>query len=150
MEDRRKSQEQLLEAWMAMEVCIRGNRLLSEFSMNEMLVCNTLYHQMQTGGEPVTATDLCQKLQLLKSQMNRLLSGMEYDGLIRRERNPADKRESYVYLREEALPRYLKEHDHVLNIVGAVCSALGQEDTTALTTLMRKAAHIVNHMKEEN
>jgi len=149
MEDHRNAREQLLEAWMAMEVCIRGNRLLSEFSMNEMLVCNTLYHRMQTGGDPVTATELCRKLQLLKSQMNRLLSGMEYDGLIRRERNPADKRESYVYLREEALPRYLKEHDHVLNIVGAVCSALGEADTASLTALMRKAAHTVNHLKEE-
>jgi len=149
MEDRRDAREQLLEAWMAMEVCIRGNRLLSEFSMNEMLVCNTLYHRMQTGGDPVTATELCRKLQLLKSQMNRLLAGMEFDGLIRRERNPADKRESYVYLREEALPRYLKEHDHVLGIVEAVCTALGEADTLALTDLMRKAAHTVNHLKEE-
>ena len=91
----------------------------------------------------------CRKLQLLKSQMNRLLSGMEYDGLIRRERNPADKRESYVYLREEALPRYLKEHDHVLNIVGAVCSVLGDEDAQALTTLMHRAAATVTQMKEE-
>jgi len=149
MGERRNCQEQLLEAWMAMEVCIRGNRLLSEFSMNEMLICNTLFHQMQCGGEPVTATELCRKTQLLKSQMNRLLSSMEYNGLIRRERNPADKRESYVYLQESALPRYQKEHDHVLSIVGAVCSALGEEDTRALTALMHKAAATVNQMKEE-
>ena len=37
MEEPKNCQEQLLEAWMAMEVCIRGNRLLSEFSMYEML-----------------------------------------------------------------------------------------------------------------
>ena len=134
---------------MAMEVCIRGNRLLSEFSMNEMLVCNTLYRRMESGGEPVTATELCRRTRLLKSQMNRLLSSMEYDGLIRRERNPDDKRESYVYLKEEALPRYLKEHAHVLNIVAAVCSALGKEDTQSLTALMHKAAHTVNQLKEE-
>lgn len=149
MKERRPCQEQLLEAWMAMEVCIRGNRLLSEFSMNEMLVCNMLYHQMQTGGTPVTATDLCTRTQLLKSQMNRLLSGMEFDGLIRRERNPADKRESYVYLCEEAVPRYLKEHEHVLSIVEAVCSTLGEEDTRALTVLMHKASAIVNQFKED-
>ena len=149
MEERRTSQEQLLEAWMAMEVCIRGNRLLSEFSMNEMLVCNTLYRRMQEGGEPVTATELCRRTRLLKSQMNRLLGSMESGGLIRRERNPADKRESYVYLREEALPRYLKEHEHVLSIVGAVCSALGEEDTHTLTALMLRAAHTVNQLKEE-
>ena len=149
MEMHQTMQEELLQSWMAMEVCIRGNRLLSEFSMNEMMVCNVLYRQMQLGGAPVTATDLCQQTQLLKSQMNRLLSGMEYDGLIRRERNPADKRESYVYLREEAVPRYLKEHSHVLNIVAAVCSALGEEDTRSLTALMGKAARTVNELKEE-
>ena len=147
---KRNGQEQLLEAWMAMEVSIRGNRLLSEFSMNEMLVCNVLYRQMQTGSAPVTATDLCNITHLLKSQMNRLLSSMEYNGLIRRERTPADKRESYVYLREESLPRYLKEHNHVLNIVAAVCSALGEEDTHALTALMHKAAATVNQLKEEH
>lgn len=148
MEDRNPCQEQLLEAWMAMEVCIRGNRLLSEFSMNEMLVCNTLYRRMHSGS-PVTATELCRNTRLLKSQMNRLLSSMEYDGLIRRERNPADKREVYVYLQEAALPRYLKEHEHVLNIVGAVCSALGEEDTRALTALMHKAAHTVHQIEED-
>ena len=142
-------QEELLEAWMAMEVCIRGNRLLSEFSMNEMLVCNVLYRQMQRGSAPVTATDLCNTTRLLKSQMNRLLSSMEFDGIIRRERNPADKREVYVYLQEAALPRYLEEHKHVLKIVGAVCSALGEEDTRSLTALMHKAAATVNQFEEE-
>ena len=142
-------QEQLLEAWMAMEVCIRGNRLLSEFSMNEMLVCNALYHQRLTGGNPVTATDLCAKTQLLKSQMNRLLGGMEADGLIRREQNSTDKRESYVYLEDAALPRYLKEHRHVLCIVEQVSTALGETDTKHLTALMLKAAAVVNQLEEE-
>lgn len=149
MEERRTCQEQLLEAWMSMEVCIRGNRLLSKFSMNEMLVCNALYRQMQSGGAPVTATDLCSATRLLKSQMNRLLSSMEFDGLIRRERNPTDKREVYVYLQKSALPRYLEEHEHVLKIVGAVCSALGEEDTHSLTALMHKAAATVNQLEEE-
>ena len=149
MEAQRNTQEQLLQAWMAMEVCIRGNRLLSDFSMNEMLICNTLYHQRLTGGDPVTATDLCERTQLLKPQMNRILNTMEQEGLIRRERNPADKRESYVYLREEALPRYLKEHDHVLNIVDRVRAALGDEDTQILTALMLKASAVVNKIEEE-
>ena len=81
-------QEALLQAWMAMEVCIRGNRLLSDLSMNEMLICNTLYARRQ--GAPVTATELCAKTQLLKSQMNRVLNQMEFQGLIRRERSSSD------------------------------------------------------------
>ena len=140
-------QEALLQAWMAMEVCIRGNRLLSDLSMNEMLICNTLYARRQ--GAPVTATELCAKTQLLKSQMNRVLNQMEFRGLIRRERSSSDKRVVYVYLQEEAIPRYLQEHQHVLNIVAQVSAALGQENTEALAALMQKAAAVVSNIKEE-
>ena len=148
MEHERQAQEQLLQAWMEMEVCIRGNRLLSDLSMNEMLICNMLYQRR--GGDPVTATELCTRTRLLKSQMNHILNSMESQGLIRRERNNRDKRAVCVSLCEEAIPRYLREHDHVLGIVGAVCSALGRDDAEALTTLMHKAASIVSHLKEEN
>ena len=140
-------QEALLQAWMAMEVGIRGNRLLSDLSMNEMLICNTLYARRQ--GAPVTATELCAKTQLLKSQMNRVLNQMEFQGLIRRERSSSDKRVVYVYLQEEAIPRYLQEHQHVLNIVAQVSAALGQENTEALAALMQKAAAVVSNIKEE-
>ena len=50
--------EDLLHAWMSMAVYIRGNRILSDLSVNEMLICNTLYQRQQTGGAPVTATEL--------------------------------------------------------------------------------------------
>ena len=139
--------ENLLQAWMAMEVCIRGNRLLCDLSMNEMLICNTLYARRQ--GPPVTATELCAKTQLLKSQMNRVLNQMEFQGLIRRERSSSDKRVVYVYLQEEAIPRYLQEHEHVLNIVAQISAALGQENTKALAELMQTAATVVSNLKED-
>ena len=147
MEHCRQLQENLLDAWMAMEVCIRGNRLLSDLSMNEMLICNTLYQRRS--GEPVTATELCGQTKLLKSQMNHVLNRMESQGLISRERSSGDKRVVYVSLREEAAPRYLREHEHVLNIVGAVCGALGEEDTKTLAALMQRAASVVSEIKEE-
>ena len=145
MEQSRQAQEQLLRAWMEMEVCIRGNRLLSDLSMNEMLICNALYQQP----EGMTATELCAHTRLLKSQMNHILNSMEQQGLIIRARSRTDKRAVCVCLQEEAIPRYLREHDRVLNIVGAVCSALGPADAEALTTLMHKAASIVSNLKEE-
>ena len=147
MEQRRQAQEQLLHAWMEMEVCIRGNRLLSDLSMNEMLICNLLYQRRD--GDPVTATELCAHTRLLKSQMNHILNAMESQGMIRRERNSRDKRAVFVSLCEEAIPRYLREHNHVLNIVGTVCRELGEKDAETLTALMHKAASIVSHLKEE-
>jgi len=141
-------QEDLLQAWMSMEVCIRGNRLLSDLSMNEMLICNTLYQQKQ--GSPVTVTDLCSRTKLLKSQMNHILNSMESQGIVRRERGSHDKRVVFVYLQEAAIPRYLREHEHVLNIVGAVCSALGNDNAESLAALMEKAATVVSNIKEES
>ena len=147
MKNQRQLQEALLQSWMAMEVCIRGNRLLSDLSMNEMLICNVLYQRRD--GAPVTATELCSQTKLLKSQMNHILNTMEYQGLICRDRSVADKRQVYVRLQEAAIPRYLQEHERVLKIVGAVLGTLGEEDTTALTELMQKAAFIVNNIKED-
>lgn len=146
MENSRQMQETLLHAWMSMEVCIRGNRLLSDLSMNEMLICNTLYQRQDEG---VTATELCASTRLLKSQMNRVLNTMEYQGLICRERATHDKRVVYIRLADEAIPRYLREHDHVLDIVGAACSALGEADAKALAALMSKAAAVIGNLKEE-
>ena len=148
MEKTRQLQEDLLQSWMAMEVGIRGNRLLSDLSMNEMMICNFLYQRRN--GAPVTATELCEHTRLLKSQMNRTLNTMEYQGIICRDRSPSDKRAVYVRLQDEALPRYLQEHEHVLQIVGKVLESLGEEDTEALTKLMQKAAEIVGSTKEDH
>lgn len=147
MKTQRQLQEELLQAWMAMEVCIRGNRLLSDLSMNEMLICNILYQRKD--GPPVTATELCSQTKLLKSQMNHILNSMEYQGLVCRDRSSSDKRQVYVRLQEAAIPRYLQEHEQVLQIVGTVLGALGADDTAALTALMQKAAFTVNNIKKQ-
>ena len=136
-----KQTEQLLRAWMAMEVCIRGNRLLQDLSMNEMLVCSALYEQ------PMTATELCARTRLLKSQMNHILNDMEQQGLIVRTRSSADRRSVCVQLQDR--DRYLREHERVLRIVGAVGRELGSENTETLTALMEQAARIVSSYKEE-
>lgn len=144
MDSRHQMQEDLLYAWMEMSLQIRGNRLLSGFSFNEMMIYGLLHRRKAAGMPPMTATELGRYTNLLKSQINHILTGMERRGLIRRERATHDKRVIYVHPLEEALPRYQAQHEHVLQIVGDVSSALGEEDTIALTTLMRKATSIVS------
>ena len=78
--DQRNLQEDLLRSWMAMEVCIRGNRLLSTFSMNEMLVCNILYQMQQIDGAPVTAIELCSRTKLLQKYITD--SAALYEGKV--------------------------------------------------------------------
>lgn len=142
-------QENLLLAWMEMAVCIRGSRFLSNLSFNESLVCNLLYRQRQSGGPPLTATELCRKTRLLKSQMNQVLSGMEKKGLLCRETSPSDRRSVSLSLREEAIPTYLEEHRHILKIVDQVCSQLGPDRTAELTKLLHAAVAAVTEFKED-
>ena len=144
MEESRKMQEDLLYAWMEMSLHIRGNRILSDFSFNEILIYGLLHRRQTAGFPPMTATELGSYTRLLKSQINHILTGMEERGLICRERSSQDKRAIYVHPMESALPRYMEEHEIVLNIVNSVFSALGEEDAKTLTVLMRKATAVVN------
>ena len=71
------TQEALLQAWMQMSVCIRGNRLLSSLSFNEIMLCGMLYRRKNAGLPPLSATELGEEMRLLKSQMNHILTSME-------------------------------------------------------------------------
>ena len=51
-------EEALLGAWMDMALNIRGNRLVTCLSFNEIVVCSILYRSRQAGAEMITATDL--------------------------------------------------------------------------------------------
>ena len=139
MNSSQPSREALLEAWMNMTSVIRGNRLLDSLSMNEMLVCNVLYQQRRHGGPPVTATELCQRTWLLKSQINHILTSMEKRGIIRRSRSQEDRRSIHIQLCDEALPLYQQEHETVLDILGAICGALGEDGVRQLTELLTRA-----------
>ena len=145
MDERSNMHEDLLYAWMEMSLHIRGNRILSDFSFNEILIYGLLYRRQVAGFPPMTATELGNYTRLLKSQINRILTGMEERGLIRRERSRQDKRVIYVHPMESALPRYNQEHEKVLKIIDSVFSVLGEEDAKTLTVLMRKATSIVNN-----
>lgn len=132
-------QEALLEAWMSMTAWVRGNRLLKTFSMNEMLILSALCRRQEAGGPLLTATELCQTTRLLKSQVNHILTAMEDRRLIERLRSREDRRVVYLRLCGDAAALYRQEHTHVLEILGAVCGALGEEGTRQLTSLLSTA-----------
>jgi DNA-binding MarR family transcriptional regulator len=148
MNSRQDTQEQLLRAWMEMSAAIRGNRLLSELSFNEIMVCHLLVRQRRLGGPPLTATELCAQTRLLKSQINHILTAMEDKGLIQRQRSQEDRRVVYVRLLDAALPLYQREHDQVLRILDAVYQALGGQQAQTLAELLEKAtAAVEDHVR---
>ena len=133
-----KSKEQLLQAWLNMSLMIRGNRLVNRFSLNEMVICRILCEQRASGGEAITATELCRRMQLLKSQINKLLTNMEKSGLIERVRSAEDKRKIEIRMREEAVSLYEEEHERILRIIEHVSRRLGPQQAQTLTALLNE------------
>lgn len=142
-------QEDLLHAWMQMSVFIRGNRLLSDFSFNEIMICGLLFRQQESGAASLTATELGERTNLLKSQINHILTQMENRNWIERIRSTSDKRVVYILLTETGRENYLKEHEKVLGILNEVHRELGSEKTMELTSLLKQATAVV-HAYERN
>lgn len=137
-------EEKLLGAWMDMALHIRGNRIVSGLSFNEIVVCSMLYRSRQDGNGMLTATDLGNRTKLLKSQLNKVLTIMEEKGLIERIRSEKDRRKVYLKLREEKLSVYLEEHEKVMVIVHQVCVSLGEEKVRLLSELLLEAVAAVD------
>ena len=92
--------EALLKTWLRLSTSIINNRLVSEMSYNESLVCSILYSNTKAG-IAMTATELCHFTKMLKSQMNRTLNSMEEKSFITRRRSESDKRLVFVTLNLE-------------------------------------------------
>ncbi len=137
-------EEALLQAWIDMSLRIRGNRLVSGFSFNEIVICRMLYEQKN--GNPMTAADLCRRMQLLKSQINKLLTAMERKELIERVRSESDRRKIEIRLKPGAEQVYLTAHEKILEIMGHVCAQLGQEPSEQLTRLLNGAVQAIDGM----
>jgi len=141
-----RHQEELLQSWIDMSLRIRGNRLVSGFSFNEIVICRILYERHIQGGSPVTAADLCRRMQLLKSQINKILTSMERQGLIERVRSENDRRKMEIRLKPGAEQVYIAAHDRILKIMAYVCQQLGKEQSEQLTVLLRTAVQAIDRM----
>lgn len=140
--------EELLYAWIKMSVSIRGNRILSERSFNESVICSMLYRQQEKDGKQLTATDICERTKLLKSQVNRILNEMERQEMIERIRSKEDKRKIYISLKKEYIETYLEEHAKVMRIMDVFSEKMGKEKMKSLTALMCEAVTVVDEYHE--
>ena len=133
---------------MRMSICIRGNRILADMSLNEMLVCNQLYRH-RDDPEAITASDLGRYTRLLKSQINKILSTMEEKGLIERTNSDQDRRKVFIHLRADAVDRYLQEHGRVMELMDQIVRDMGAENAETLTALMHSAIESTEQFQSE-
>jgi len=139
--------ESVLHAWLKLSTAICNERIVSDMSFNETLICSILYRNQQQNPEKrLTATDLCHETHMLKSLMNRTLHSMEKQGLIWRERSRQDRRQIYVGLNMEQMGVYEQQHKKILAFVDTLLEKIGREqadEIVRLFTLISKTAEEV-------
>ncbi len=138
--------ESLLNSWLRLSTSINNARLVSEMTYNESLICNILYNQSKTNRSPITATELCQMTNMLKSQMNRTLTHLENKNMITRERSEVDKRQILITMNLEQCHTYEKQHAQILKILDAVIANLGEEKTLNTIHTLNQISDIANHL----
>ena len=91
--------EELLAAWLRLTTVIDNQRLAvscaadqPRLPFNEAMVCGLLY-AAQASGESLTASGLCRRTRILKSQMNAILRSLERKGALSRRRSDGDRRQ---------------------------------------------------------
>lgn len=121
--------EELLAAWLRVTSVIRNDRIPEKLSYNESHVCNILYGNQLQKKRPLTATDLCDRTGLLKSQMNKVLTGLENKDMVIRHRCEDDKRKIIIELNQANIHIYEDEHKRVLGFVQDMVENIGMDDT---------------------
>lgn len=102
--------------------------MVKELSYNESLVCHLLYKAyLQDPNATMTATDLCRKTRILKSQMNRTLNRLEERGYITRARDSHDRRKVNIRMTAEQAGRFSIQHDNIIAIVDGVVERVGED-----------------------
>ena len=139
--------EELLCAWLKMSTSVVNDRVVTELSFNEALICNILFReQLVNRNLRVTATELCRRTKMLKSQMNRTLGQLEMRGIIRRERSTEDKRQIFVTMNPERVGLYRQLHSRVLHLVDDIIGHIGEEKARTVMEILNEIADVAEHL----
>ena len=142
--------EKILNAWLKLSTSICNERIVSELPYNESLICGILHKNAKEQPEQkITATDLCEKTNIQKSQMNRILNTLEEKGLIFRKRSEKDKRQVYVSINMENAEVYERQHKNILRVVDEIVEKVGKEKAEEIiqlfTLISNKAREVIKH-----
>jgi len=142
--------EDLLRAYLSLTAVICNRRMVSGMTFNETVVCNHLRHQqLHDPNTPLTATDLCEKTNILKSQMNQVISSLEKQGFISRTRSQKDRRQMDLSLTESGLAAYLSAHAQASELLGHLVEKLGLQFSTDLTRDLTQVVDTILNIQQK-
>ncbi len=137
--------EQLIVAWLKLSSQVRNDRFVRSMTFNEMFVCSIIYN---THTENVTASMICEQTGILKSQVNKILVGLEAEDMIVRVRDSKDKRKSILKLTKKGELKYLLEHRNIIKIAEYLNDKLGSEKLTSACEILKELADAVSEMQD--
>ena len=133
--------ENLLDAWLRVSSVVSNNRLVSGLSFNEAFVLNLLYKQYRGEREKkLTATDLCRQTNILKSQMNTILTSLEKKQMILRRRSEEDRRQIEVEINPDSLDIFMECHERSLALVEGVLERIGTAEGQDAVVMLNRLA----------
>ena len=148
--------EELLEVWLRLTSVIDNQRLAASqaaagqyaLSFNEAMICGLLAKAQESGG-CLTASDLCRRTRILKSQMNSILRSLEGKELISRRKSQQDGRQVELQLLPEGEALYQESHRRSVALTGRLTDRLGEKEAQDLLTLLRRTVDIFDDQQQE-
>lgn len=141
--------ETLLSSWVRLSTAITNNRVVTNMSYNESLVCHVLYeNSLSKQPREITATDLCDETHILKSQMNRILTSLENKEIITRIRSMKDKRQINIALNMEHAGIFKSQHEHIIKLIETIVEKIGLDtakDTIRIFDIISDTAEELLH-----
>lgn len=128
--------EKMLGAYLGLSTSLWNRRITITMPFNEALVCYYIKMARDRGQAQVTATWLCERTQIAKSQMNRILNGLEEKHILRRDRSAGDKRQVLLCLDPAGETLFLEEHDRSIRLVQKLQEKFGLQRSRELTDLL--------------
>ncbi len=144
------SGEALLRAWLSLTANICNRRMVSGLTFNEAVVCNHLLHQDTAAPEaPLTATALCEKTSLLKSQMNQVLSSLERQGYLMRRRSHTDRRQVELHLTPAGVCAYQEAHRDASWLLTQLVEQVGADHIHTLTLQLEEVSSAIQAIRQK-
>ncbi len=133
-------EEELLRAYINMSVNIKENRLLSDLSFNEIMVMNLIVEEERSFKE------LEERLNILKSQLNRIINDLKAKGLVETYIPLNDKRK-LIIKKGNNIELYNTEHERMLKLMSLVKNKLGEVDFKKLIELLNETTNVIKGVK---
>ncbi len=133
-------EEELLRAYINMSVNIKENRLLSDLSFNEIMVMNLIVEEERSFKE------LEERLNILKSQLNRIINDLKAKGLVETYIPLNDKRK-LIIKKANNIELYNTEHERMLKLMSLVKNKLGEVDFKKLIELLNETTNVIKGVK---